>query len=114
MTRYFQYDLEERTLDFAKQVKGFIKSAPKSITNFEYCKQLARSSGSPGANYIEANEATSKKEFLYKIRMCLKEIKETRYWLKLIDSPADEERERLINESSELTKIFGKIVSSSK
>lgn len=114
MTKYFQYNLEERTLNFAKQAKAFIKSAPKSITNIEYCKQMARSSGSPGANYIEANEATSKKEFLYKIRTCLKEIKETRYWLKLIDSPSSKVRGALIQESSELIKIFGKIVSSSK
>lgn len=55
------FDLEERTLKFAKEVRNYIKRLPRTITNVEYSKQLARSSGSVAANYIEANEALSKK-----------------------------------------------------
>ena len=56
------YDLEERTLKFAKEVIAFVNPAPNSIANVEIIKQLVRSSGSVGANYIEANEALSKKD----------------------------------------------------
>ena len=92
MTNENQYNLEQRTLKFAQNTKLFIRSVPKTLTNNEYCTQLTRSSSSPGANYFEANESTSKKEFLYKIRTCLKEIKETRYWLKLIDAPKEQKK----------------------
>ena len=117
MTKYQnskQYDLEERTLNFAKRVRGFIKKLSKSITNFEDIKQLLRSSGSIGANYIEANEALSKKDFLHRIKICRKEAKESIYWLKLIDIRNDQwsgnEKEKLIQEATELTHIFGAIV----
>lgn len=59
-----QYDLEERTLIFAKKTREFTRKLPKNTTNFEDCSQLARSSGSIGANYIEANEALSKRDLL--------------------------------------------------
>jgi len=65
-----QYDLEDRTYNFAKRVRDFIKSVPKSITNIENCRQLTRSSGSVGANYIEANESLSKKDFILRIKIC--------------------------------------------
>jgi len=74
-----RYDLEERTLKFAKEVIKFIKSLPKTIANIEIIKQLVRSSGSVGANYIEANEALSKKDFIMWIKICRKEAKESRY-----------------------------------
>ena len=78
-----QYDLEERTLKFAKEVIAFVKEMPRSMANTEITKQLIRSSGSIGANYIEANESLSKKDFLMRIKICRKESKETIYWLKL-------------------------------
>ena len=68
-----QYDLEERTLRFAKEVIEFTKNLPKTIANVEIIKQLIRSSGSVGANYIEANEALSKRDFLMRIKICRKE-----------------------------------------
>jgi len=61
------YDLEERTYTFAKNVRMFVKSLAKSISNIEDSRQVIRSSGSIGANYIEANEALSKKDFLMRI-----------------------------------------------
>jgi len=77
------YDLEERTLEFAKKVRSFIKNLPKTTGNFEDEKQMVRSSGSIGANYIEANEALSKKDFAMRIKISRKEAKETEYWLKI-------------------------------
>jgi len=76
-----------------------------------------RSSGSVGANYIEANESLSKKDFAMRIKICRKESKETAYWLRLIevkDAETEKEREYLIGESIEFTKIFGSIVEKTK
>ena len=56
-----QYDLEERTLSFTKNIINFINSLSKTLTNIEISKQLIRSAGSVGANYIEANESLAKK-----------------------------------------------------
>ena len=113
-----QYDLEDRTYNFAKRVRDFIKSVPKSITNIENCRQLTRSSGSVGANYIEANESLSKKDFILRIKICRKEAKESRYWLKLIDMGNDKNLERecnyLIKEVGELMNIFGSIIHKSE
>lgn len=113
-----QYDLEERTLKFAKRVRAFIKSLPKTIANLEDEKQLVKASGSVGANYIEANEALSKKDFVLRIKICRKESKESRYWLRIIDTfdEADLENERkmLENEASELMNIFGSILRKSE
>ena len=74
-------------------------------------------SGSVGANYIEANEAFSKKDFLMRAKICRKEAKESLYWLKLVDindSNLERERELLQNEAKELTHIFGAIVTKSQ
>ena len=79
-----QYDLEERTLKFAKDVIGLVNVVPKTIANIEIAKQVVRSSGSVGTNYIEANEALSKKDFAMRIKICRKEAKESRYWLLLL------------------------------
>ena len=84
-----QYDLEDRTLAFARRVRSLVKALPKSHGNYEDCKQLIRSSGSVGANYIEANEALSKKDFLVRAKICRKEAKESAYWLKLVDVNGD-------------------------
>jgi len=101
-----QYDLEERTLKYAKMVRAFVKKLPKTTANIEDGKQLIKASGSVGANYIEANEALSKKDFIM------------RYWLKLVDTQEDSELERecvgLQEEATELMNIFGAILKRSK
>jgi four helix bundle protein len=68
-----RYDLEERTTLFAKSVRSFIRKLPKTISNIKDVKQLVRASGSVGANYIEANDAISKKDFLFRMKICRKE-----------------------------------------
>ena len=108
-----QYDLEERTLRFAKEVVEFVKILPRTVTNMEIMKQIIRSSGSVGANYIEANEALSKKDFAMRVKICRKEAKESRYWLNLLEvggEDIEKKRQSLLNEATELMKIFGAIV----
>ncbi len=109
-----KYDLEERTFAFSKRTSAFVKNLPKNTVNFEDGKQLIRSSGSTGANYIEANEALSKKDFLFRIRICRKEAKESIYWLELVDTgnnpELEKERAYLINEATELMNIFSSIM----
>ncbi len=73
------FDLEDRTFDFAKRCRDFVKKIPRTISNIEYGKQLIRSSGSVGSNYIEANESLSKKDFIMRVKICKKEVKESRY-----------------------------------
>ncbi len=113
MTNNKRYDLEDRTLVFATEVRVFLKRIPRSAANSEDGCQLLRSSGSVGANYIEANESLSKKDFLMRIKICRKEAKECGYWLRLLDAGRDgalvREKERLLKESTELMSIFGAI-----
>ena len=112
-----KYDLEERTYKFAKEVRDFIKEIPKISTNNIYIAQLIRSSSSIGANFIEANEALSKKDFYHRVRICRKEAKETNFWLMLLDISTNLQLQsklnNLIQEVNELMKIFGAIVSRS-
>lgn len=112
------YDLEERTFNFARKVRDLVKKISKgTMPNIEYGKQLIRSSSSIGANYIEANESLSKKDFSMRIKICRKESKESIFWLKLLEvQNAAEEKERkfLIGEATELMKIFGSIVAKTK
>ena len=81
----------------------------------EDSKQLARSSGSVGANYIEANDSLGEKDKLMKLRICKKEAKETNYWLRLIQTDGNREveilKEKLIVESKELVLILATILS---
>ena len=102
---------------FAKRVRRLVKNLPKSLGNFEDAKQLVRASGSVGANYIEANESLSKKDFIYRIKICRKEAKESRYWLKLLDiqdQDLEAGRGELVKETTELMKIFGSILQKSE
>ncbi|OGY13146.1 MAG: four helix bundle protein [Candidatus Blackburnbacteria bacterium RIFCSPLOWO2_01_FULL_41_27] len=112
-----RYDLEERTFIFAKNVRLFVKTLPKTTANLEDGKQLVRSSGSMGANYIEANESLSKKDFVMRVKICRKEAKESAYWIKLIIETKTfinkNEAEILLNEAIELKKIFSAIVQKS-
>ena len=113
-----RYDLEDRTLTFARAVRIFVKTLPRSVSNQEDLKQLVRASGSVGANYIEANEALSKKDFLMRAKISRKEAKESRYWLQLIDVGSDRALEKdrgdLIQEATELMNIFGSIIRKSE
>jgi four helix bundle protein len=74
----------ERLITFAQDCQKLTKALSKTQSNFVYGKQLLRSSSSPGANYIEALEAFSKKDFVHKLRICRKETRESIYWLRLI------------------------------
>jgi len=111
------YDLEERTYEFAKRVRAFVKRLPKTLGNMEDAKQLVRASGSVGANYIEANEALSKKDFVMRIKISRKEAKESRYWLRLVDTGEDveveNERHGLLQEARELTSMLSAILQKS-
>jgi len=72
-------DLEERTFRFAESVRAFVKRLPKTISNVEDIRQLVRASGSVAANWIEADEAMSKKDFLMRVKICRKEAKRAGY-----------------------------------
>jgi len=110
-----QYDLEKRTLEFSKKIIKYISGMAKTLVNIEIGKQLIRAAGSIGANYIEANEALSRKDFLMRIKISKKEAKETRYWLNLIDPSIEYSNDKtlLIQEVTELMKIFGAIIEKS-
>jgi four helix bundle protein len=85
-TTFHPFDLEKRTLLFARAVRDFCKTIPKTTTNHPYIDQILRSSSSVGANYnIEANESLSKKDFCMRTKICRKEVKETRFWLELTE-----------------------------
>lgn len=106
------YDLEERTEKFAREIISFVNAVPKTIANIEITKQLIRSAGSIGANYIEANESLSRKDFGMRIKICRKETKESRYWLNLVEfnnEKLEQNRKILVEESTQLLKIFSSI-----
>ena len=112
MRREKVYNLEERTYRFARDCRLLIKLLPKTLNNLEDGKQLIKASGCVGANYIEANESLSKKDFLMRIKICKKEAKESKYWIKLSTPLKTYKRTKndLSNESEELMKIFGAII----
>ena len=111
------YDLEDRTKKFAIDCRNFIGRLTKTIANIEDSKQLVRSSGSVAANYIEANESLSKKDFLMRIKICRKEAKESKLWLELmniLNNPnLEKQRKILMIEALEFVKIFSSILSKS-
>ncbi len=110
-------DLEDRTFHFAQAVRSFVKTLPRSISNTEDVRQLVRASGSVAANWIEADEALSKKDFLMRVKICRKEAKESRLFLRLIDAGLAKtnvaRRDALAAEARELTLIFSSIISKS-
>ncbi|MBI4932186.1 MAG: four helix bundle protein [Bacteroidetes bacterium] len=111
------YDLEERTFQFAKRVRLYVKNLPKTTANIEDGKQIIRASGSVGANYIEANEALSDKDFRMRIKISRKESKESAYFLRLIyetnSSEFEKEGRLLQDEAVQLKKIFSTIINKS-
>ncbi len=112
------YDLEERTFQFAKAIRIFVKTLPKTIANIEDGKQLIRSSGSTGANYREANESLSKKDFIMRMKISRREAKESVYWIRLIHETNNlkngDDAQRLMQEAIELKKILSSILERSK
>ena len=112
-----QYDLEERTAKFGENVIVFVKTIKETTTSRPLISQLVRSSTSIGANYMEANGASSKKDFRNKIFLCKKEVQEKKFWLRMLSKccpDKSEELRKLWQEAQELTLIFGKIGSSLK
>lgn len=108
------YDLEQRTLEFAIAIRKFVKTLPRVLTNYDDVTQVIRSSGSIGANYIEANEKLGDKDFLMRLKIARKEAKETIYWLNLLKATNEisysKHLEELIAESDALRKILISII----
>ena len=106
-------DLIRRTFEFAGRVRRFVNRLPKSIANYEDSKQLVRSSGSVAANYLEAQEGLSRKDFFYRIKICRKEVRESGLWLRLLETGPEpslsKERDALVIEGDELKRIFSAI-----
>lgn len=111
------YDLEERTFQFTKRVALYCKKLPRTLSNIEYSKQGIRASGSIGANYIEANESLSKKDFIMRVKISRKEAKECAYWLRLLletnEPQFENEGKALFQEAMELKKILSSIIEKS-
>ncbi len=111
------YDLEERTLEFTKGIIRVCKKLPNDTINFKIIGQLVNASGSVGANYREANEALSKKDFAHRMKITRKECKESTYWLELLKEANPnftDEIDTFIKESQELRNIFTSIIEKSK
>lgn len=107
------YNLEERTFLFAKECRIYIRTLPKTISNIEDGKQLVRSSGSVGANYIEANENLGDKDLLFRLKIARKEAKESKFWLQLLNDLNPDQNllsESLLFEIEELRKILSAII----
>lgn len=113
-----QYDLEERTAKFGEDIIDFCKTILQDAINKPIISQLIRSSTSIGANYMEANGASSRKDFRNKIFICKKEAQETKHWLRMLSKCLENDKKpeirKLWQEAQELTLIFGKIGSSLK
>ena len=110
-----KFDLEERTISFSQDILDFCKKLNKNIIANPLISQLIRSATSIGANYMEADEASSKKDFINKICIAKKETKETKYWLRLVAYTTPEvkdEARKLWKEAQELNLIFAAIVRS--
>lgn len=110
-----QYDLEERTAKFGEKIISFCKQLKKDVIILPLMNQLIRAATSIGANYCEANNASSKKDFRNKIFICKKEAQETKYWLRMMAQAVPTQKDEikvLWKECHELTMIFQKICSS--
>ncbi len=107
-----EFPLEERTAKFSESLIDLCKKLQKNLVTTPIIDQLIRSGTSVGANYYEANGASSKKDFRNKILISKREAKETKYWLRLLaraDNSVTEECRKLWQEVHELSLIFSKI-----
>lgn len=112
-----EYDLEKRTAKFGEDIIELCKKVPKNVVTTPVIDQLIRAGTSIGANYCEANGASSKKDFRNKIHICKKESIETKYWLRMLAKAVKElnsECRKLWEEAQELTLIFSKILGTLK
>lgn len=112
-----KYDLEERLAKFAELIIDLMRKLPQDAVNSRMINQVIASSGSAGANYSEANEAESKKDFLHKASIVKKELKETKHWLRLLaraNPNFKDDFRSLWKENHELLLIFSKIIKSCK
>ena len=108
-----KYDLEARTTQFAKDIRMNLRQLVNSPIDGSDAIQLIRASGSIGANYIEANEAVSKKDFLHKVKIARKEAKECGYWLELLmdNNPKSKtELKGLLHQSNEWSNILSSMI----
>jgi len=113
MPKLINYDLENRTAKFAESIIDLVKNIKINPINKRIIPQIVASSGSVGANYCEANEAESKKDFVHKMAIAKKEIKETKHWLRLLVRAENNQREHIKpiwKEAQELLLIFSKII----
>ena len=111
-----KYDLEDRTLKFAKDCIDLCKLLMRDVINIELISQLIRASGSVGANYREANDSTTKKDFYHRIGICRREAKESKYWLELLlhaNQKFSNKIEPFVDEALQLARIFASIVKNS-
>ena len=110
------YELEERTYEFALRVRLFLRDRQWLPIGWTDVKQLLRSSGSVAANYVESQEAISDGDFVYRVRICRKETRESMLWRRLLDDthefdePGSEEHVGLQKEADELVRIFTSII----
>lgn len=111
------YDLEERTATFGENIIQFARKIPRNVVTLPIISQLVRAGTSVGANYCEADDAESKKDFNHKIGICKKEARETKHWLRMTVMACPELKEdarELWTEAKELNLIFNAIVRSNK
>jgi four helix bundle protein len=112
-----KYDLEERTARFAEGIVDLVRTIRQDATNKRIIEQLVGAAGSVGANYCEATEAESKKDFIHKVGIAKKEIKESKHWLRLLarsNSERDNDIRQHWKEAHELLLIFAKISRTSR
>lgn len=118
MTQFLnKYDLEERTAKFGEEIIDFCQPITCDVISKPIISQLVRSATSIGANYMEANGASSRKDFTNKIYLCKKECMETKHWLRMLERCYPDKKDRITKhwqEAQELTFIFQKITSSLK
>jgi four helix bundle protein len=111
-------DLVERSYAFAQAVRRFVNELPVTLSNREDSRQLVRSSGSVAANYLEAQEGLSRKDFFFRIKICRKEARESWLWLRLLSMASSAEleatRQHLTNETDELVRILSSIAKKSE
>ena len=110
--------LNNRLLEFAVRIIKLVQSFPKDYVGAHVGNQLLRSGTSPGANYEEACGAESRRDFCHKLGIVLKELKESRYWLSVVQGvpliQSASQVDRLMDETEQLIAIFGKSISTAR
>jgi four helix bundle protein len=112
-----KYDLEDRTANFGREIIKFAQKIPKNCVTIPLITQLIRAGTSVGANYLEADDAESGKDFVHKMAICRKESRETKHWLKMVVvavPPLEREAKILWKEAQELNLIFASIIRKKK